>query len=590
MGSNRITVLILLIFSFCLKAKKSPFDVSSQSGSATTALVSGVKISTVASGTNSTSTTTPTTNTPTTATIPAPPSNLVYTVTALQSKLIPGNTTVISPTITGTVSSWTISPSTLPPGVTFDATTGVITCSPPVGSAPFPLTNFTVTAINPGGNTTFTVPLQVLGSGENVWTVLNGVSGGDTISANIGLAYDSISNCLYVVGQTAVNLDGETNPTTGGNVAGFLSKYDLNGNRKWTRIFGKSGVGNTFPQGIAIDSTGNIFVSGSASSGNINGLTITASTAGFIIKYDTNGNQLWINSSAPSITHEGTGIALDSSGNPNLSTIVRATSLHQTNLGGSEAGLSIVKYNGSTGAYMTSVMVSTASGGTFRALQAYGGIVSDSSGNLYVGVATRSSVYCGSGTAIYNPALFRFDSNLNYLNCTGLTSPSLDSFPFSLAADSSGVYMSGYANSTFDGINLTGTQDAFFTKFDTTGAKQWTKLLGIASKTTSANSVGFSSGSVYISGMTSGNLQGNTVTGQQDMFVAKYDTNGNQIWLKMQGMKNDTNACSGQGCASSIVFDSNKTLYSFSSTNGSVGSTTNPAGSNKSLFLVRNVQ
>lgn len=590
MGSNRITVLILLIFSFCLKAKKSPFDVSSQSGSATTALVSGVRIPTIANGSNSTSTTTPTTNTPTTATIPAPPSNLVYTVTALQSKLIPGNTTVIPPTITGTVSSWTISPSTLPPGVTFDTTTGVITCSPPIGSPAFPLTNFTVTAINPGGNTTFTVPLQVLGSGENVWTVLNGVSGGDTISANIGLAYDSISNCLYVVGQTAVNLDGETNPTTGGNVAGFLSKYDLNGNRKWTRIFGKSGVGNTFPQGIAIDSTGNIFVSGSASSGNINGLTITASTAGFIIKYDTNGNQLWINSSAPSITHEGTGIALDSSGNPNLSTIVRATSLHQTNLGGSEAGLSIVKYNGSTGAYMTSVMVSTASGGTFRALQAYGGIVSDSSGNLYVGVATRSSVYCGSGTAIYNPALFRFDSNLNYLNCTGLTSPSLDSFPFSLAVDSSGVYMSGYANSVFDGIALTGTQDAFFTKFDTTGAKQWTKLLGIASKTTSANSVGFSSGSVYISGMTSGNLQGNTVTGQQDMFVAKYDTNGNQIWLKMQGMKNDTNACSGQGCASSIVFDSNKTLYSFSSTNGSVGSTTNPAGSNKSLFLVRNVQ
>ena len=149
MGSNRITVLILLIFSFCLKAKKSPFDVSSQSGSATTALVSGVKISTVASGTNSTSTTTPTTNTPTTATIPAPPSNLVYTVTALQSKLIPGNTTVISPTITGTVSSWTISPSTLPPGVTFDTTTGVITCSPPIGSPAFPLTNFTVTAINP---------------------------------------------------------------------------------------------------------------------------------------------------------------------------------------------------------------------------------------------------------------------------------------------------------------------------------------------------------------------------------------------------------------------------------------------------------
>ncbi|MBK6608018.1 MAG: hypothetical protein IPG24_21690 [Leptospiraceae bacterium] len=223
MGSNRITVLILLIFSFCLKAKKSPFDVSSQSGSATTALVSGVRISTVASGTNSTSTTTPTTNTPTTATIPAPPSNLVYTVTALQSKLIPGNTTVISPTITGTVSSWTISPSTLPPGVTFDATTGVITCSPPVGSAPFPLTNFTVTAINPGGNTTFTVPLQVLGTGENVWTVISGVSGQD-VGVNAGsLVVDntSISTSLFLSGNVMGNMDGVTSPAPA-NQACFL--------------------------------------------------------------------------------------------------------------------------------------------------------------------------------------------------------------------------------------------------------------------------------------------------------------------------------------------------------------------------------
>ncbi|MBK6606148.1 MAG: hypothetical protein IPG24_11875 [Leptospiraceae bacterium] len=40
----------------------------------------------------------------------------------------------------------------------------------------------------------------------------------------------------------------------------------------------------------------------------------------------------------------------------------------------------------------------------------------------------------------------------------------------------------------------------------TLGAKQWTKLLGIASKTTSANSVGLVLGR-FISGMTSGNLQ-----------------------------------------------------------------------------------
>ena len=192
----KLLILIPLFFSFCLKAKRSPFDVSKPS-SATTGLMAAAGFKTSSSSSSSSSSTTNSTTTS------VAPSNLTYSVTALQSKLIPGNTTTITPTVTGTVSAWTISPSTLPPGVTFDSTTGVITCSPPIGSAAFPLTNFTVTAINPGGNTTFTVPLQVLGTGENVWTVISGVSGQDVGVAHGGLMIDKTTNStsLYTGGH-----------------------------------------------------------------------------------------------------------------------------------------------------------------------------------------------------------------------------------------------------------------------------------------------------------------------------------------------------------------------------------------------------
>lgn len=605
MGSNRITVLILLIFSFCLKAKKSPFDVSSQSGSATTALVSGVKISTVASGTNSTSTTTPTTNTPTTATIPAPPSNLVYTVTALQSKLIPGNTTVIPPTITGTVSSWTISPSTLPPGVTFDTTTGVITCSPPVGSPAFPLTNFTVTAINPGGNTTFTVPLQVLGSGENVWTVMNGVSGVNTQSANAALLYEPICKCLYLAGVTKGNINGEINPNTGGNDAGFLSKYDLNGNRIWTRLFGTVSATGTGVQGMAFDSSGNIFVSGSAPTGNFSGLTISVGAfpnfAAFIIKYDSNGNMLWVNSSAPNQSHSGKGIAVDSSGNPYLAVAQEnGTTLHGFSHSLGSAALTIIKYNGSNGSYAGLATMINGSAGQ-PGIEPYG-IQVASNGNVYVAGVTRPSNAnrCGTGTTSYNAALFRFDSSLTYQGCTqipiGGTALGIHAFAFGISLDPSNndVYVSGYFDvGSLDFIARVGTIDAFVTKFDSNGVKQWSRTLGVAGAVTAINMVGFANGKLYLSGVTSGNLPGasQAISGSQDMFIATYDNSGTQLSLRPQGTTGSTFTCSGASCASGLTFDSNNTLYTSSYTDGTVGGITNPAGVAKtSVFIVRNVQ
>jgi hypothetical protein len=581
MKSRILYFCILILFSNCLSPKKSLFSLSPNS------ILNGIAIAFTNSRTSSQTT---------------PPSGLNYTLTAQDSKLYPGKQFVIpAPRVNGTVSSWsiTITPDH-PSWIVLNNQNGQISIStpttPPIETIIY---NLTITATNAGGSENFQFNLERLKSGENVWTVMNGVGGADTFASFSGMIYDNFSNSIFVTGKTNGNLNGQIIPSTGGNGSGFVSKYDLDGNRIWMKIFGVSGASDTIVQGITSDSNGNIYVSGSASNGNINGLNITVSNpnlAAFIIKFDTNGNQLWINSSAPHIRHEAGGIVIDSSGNLYITTAVMAPSLHQTNLGWTDEGLSIVKYNGTTGAYMSAMMISGNTGTPFLyGVRGHGIAIDNSTGNLYVAGSTRLSTRCGTGTAFFNPALFIINSStMTYSTCTALSSPGSHSFSFSIFVDSSSnsVYMSGYATSTsFDSQSKTGLIDGFLTKFNLSGTKLWTVLLGEAGKNTAVASIGFNNGKVYISGMTNGNLSGvDVVNGATDMFVARYNPTGIRERITYQKILNDTIGCTGAGCRSSIIFDSNSTLYTTGDTNGSVGGIINPAGTNRSFFLVRNIQ
>ena len=43
------------------------------------------------------------------------------------------------------------------------------------------------------------------------------------------------------------------------------------------------------------------------------------------------------------------------------------------------------------------------------------------------------------------------------------------------------------------------------------------------------------SGNAYVTGFTLGGLDGNTNAGSADMFLTKYDTDGNKIWTEQLG-------------------------------------------------------
>ena len=91
--------------------------------------------------------------------------------------------------------------------------------------------------------------------------------------------------------------------------------------------------------------------------------------------------------------------------------------------------------------------------------------------------------------------------------------------------------MTGYTGGNLDGNNNAGGNDVFVAKYDVTGAKQWTKLLGTSSGDIDYDIAADSNSSVYVTGPTLGGLGGATNAGSYYVFVIKYDSYGGKLTM-----------------------------------------------------------
>ena len=98
---------------------------------------------------------------------------------------------------------------------------------------------------------------------------------------------------------------------------------------------------------------------------------------------------------------------------------------------------------------------------------------------------------------------------------------------YGVTVDSSGnIYVTGRTGGALDSIANSGSSDIFLVKYDSTGEKLWTKLLG-----TSSDDYGFgvtvdSSDNIYVTGYTAGGLDNNSNSGSLDIFLVKFNSDG----------------------------------------------------------------
>lgn len=102
-----------------------------------------------------------------------------------------------------------------------------------------------------------------------------------------------------------------------------------------------------------------------------------------------------------------------------------------------------------------------------------------------------------------------------------------------MACDSSGnVFVTGYTSGsggTLDAGSSAGLDDLFVVKFDSSGDVAWKKQFGSTGTETAELIVLDGQGNIFVAGYTDGALDGQTNSGNTDMFLLKYDTNGNRL-------------------------------------------------------------
>jgi DNA-binding beta-propeller fold protein YncE len=336
-------------------------------------------------------------------------------------------------------------------------------------------------------------------TGHQLWVARYDGPGNSDDDA-MGIAVDSSGN-VYVTGMSYGN-------TTDYDYATI--KYDSSGNQLWVARYDGPEHGRDFGMWIAVDPSGNVYVTGESSNG-INGDYTT-------IKYDGNGNQLWVaRYDGPGhSTDRAVGIAVDTSGN------VYATG---SSVGsGTNSDYATIKY-ASNGSQLWVARYDGPGSGIDSARR----VAVDPSGDVYI-----AGCSAGSGTG-YDFATIKYDSNGNRLWVARYNGPANGDDGFncvSMAFDPSGnIYVLGGSAGSGPGL------DYATVKYDSNGNQLWiARYNGPGNGDDEPDRVAVDPlGNAYVAGESTGSGTG------YDYATIKYDSNGNQLWVaRYNGPGNDS--------------------------------------------------
>jgi hypothetical protein len=385
--------------------------------------------------------------------------------------------------------------------------------------------------------------------------------GGNGFEYGSGIAVDNAGN-IYVTGNTDSLTFPAFNPlqppARGTGIDVFVAKLDPSGKKM---IFSTYIGGNDheLPSRIAVDSGGNMYVTGYTSSRDFPSIATLQGYGGgvdaFVVKIDTSGTKLLLSTYLGGTQDDyGWGLTLDNKGGVYLvgetasTDFLTAMNTLPPFSGGGDDPF-VMKLNATGGAPIFNMRL----GGSGN--DGATSIVVDSTGNMYITGQTTSgnfyttpSSYQGSQQGSDDAFVVKLDPNgssLLYSTYLGGTGSDLGS---SIAIDNIGnAYISGQTTSPFPQVNSIQASfggngslnygDAFVAKLNPQGnALLFSTYLGGDGDDGGTDIAVDDSGNVYITGTTNSAanypiinpLQAH-LSGPTDMFVAKIDTNTHKL-------------------------------------------------------------
>ena len=293
----------------------------------------------------------------------------------------------------------------------------------------------------------------------NHW-MLDGIEAGPGMSFNLTMDSNHTLTAVFILGQTQL----------------------------WNTTWG--GTGYDLGYGVAVASDG-IYIAGFTRSFGAGGEDI------ILVKYDSDGHQLWNTTWGGASTDMGYGVAVASDG-------IYVTG-HTRSYGAGGADALLIKYD-SDGHQLWN----TTWGG---ASNDYGNAVAVAGDVVYITGYTESY-----GAGNQDALLITYDSDGNQLWNTTWGGPNYD-YGDDVAVTSDGVYVTGFTESYG-----AGGADAFLVKYDSDGHQLWNTTWGGTSYE-GGKGVAVASDGIYVAGFTR-----SFGAADADTLLIKYDSDGNQLW------------------------------------------------------------
>ena len=310
-------------------------------------------------------------------------------------------------------------------------------------------------------------------------------------------------------------------------------KYAPSGTQQWVAHYNGPGNGYDSAKAIQVDAVGNVYVTGDS-----------RGTAGFdfaTVKYDANGNQLWVAryDGAAHSDDSPAGLAVDATGD------VYVTGWTSVSGGGTDGAT--VKYNSAGDQQWAAFYHGPASPSD----NAAAALALDGAGNVYV------TGYSYASASSYDYVTLKYAPDGGQLWAQRFDGPGhYDDQAAALALDAStNVLVTGYSYGT------NSSADYATVKYDRNGNELWVaRYDGPASLYDAATALGVDgAGSVFVTGVSS------VSTTNSDYVTIKYGPGGSEIWINRYNGPGSPS----EDSAAAIAVDNNGVAYVTGSSTGS---------------------
>ncbi len=291
----------------------------------------------------------------------------------------------------------------------------------------------------------------------------------------------------------------------------------------WISQFGSPSVDRG--EGIALDGQGNAYVVGTVG-GELPVQSSQGSRDAFLRVYGRDGAVLTTLQFGTPESDIATSVALDVDGNVYLAGTTAGALGDQGHFGGEDGFIRKLSSD------LTETWTVQFGSGEDEKV---GGIAVDGEGNVYAAGGTEGALPAASSAGGTDAFVAKLNPDGQQVWLAQFGSGA-DDEAAGVAVDSEGnVYVAGQTKGKLPGQDSGGRTDVFLRIYDPSGGEVWTVQFGTVEDDRATGVILDSDGNVYVVGVTGGALPGQESSGDDDGFIRRYDTEGQEVWTAQLG-------------------------------------------------------